>query len=713
MVGRIRGRTTQSVKAKIFLLLFPPLTALVVLWGFAATTALSDSLRQTRARTFATKVAEPTDALIAALQDERRMSLSSLGDDATIGRAGFVAQRVRTGQARDAFRRSAADPAIEGATRPETRRRMDRLASGLSGLDALRQAVDRRTIDRANAMARYGAYIDLAADVYDDVPSNDRQVVRNTRLLIGLERGREQLAREDALITGVLAAGKITDEERVEAMRLAGARRAMYEAVIRGLGARDAARYHEITTGADALRFEELERRVMSGPAGKAPQVDVGAWHTATEAISRELADLSGQIRADTTERTQESARTFLWRVWLAGGLGLVAVLVALVLAVRIGRTLIRESRDLAATVSAFAAERLPARLDDDAPAPAGGSGYTVTEIRRIGDAFAEARVAVEQAAANEQAAHRRLNDVFVTLARRNQSLLQRLLGMLETMQRRTERPDELEALFALDHLATRMRRHAEGLVVLSGRSAGRTWRDPVRTMDVARAAAAEVEDYMRVDVAPMGRTALRGAAVADMIHLLAELIENAATFSPPSTTVRVTGSRVGRGFVFEVEDGGLGLDATALAACNELLATDPDGDLGDTARLGLFVVARLAARHGVQVTLRPSPYGGVTAIVLVPVALIVEPDRVDAPPADTPAGLPARRRYAQLAEPPRAETGPLAAPAGETRSPEAAQRMLAMLQSGWERGRAETSDAQVVFNERPGDPQPPAPGGE
>ncbi|MFC0042098.1 ATP-binding protein [Actinomadura rayongensis] len=710
--------------------MFPPLTALVLLWGFVAATALTDSLRQTRAKTFTTNVAQPTDALIAALQDERRMSLSSLGDDATIGRAGFDAQRARTGQTRDAFRRAAADPGTRGATRPETLQRMTRLVDALTDLDALRQAVDHRAIDRAQAMTRYSALIDLAADVYDDVPSSDRRVVRNSRMLISLERGREQLAREDALVTGVLAAGRMTADERLETIRLAGARQALYDEASRSLSGADAARYREIVSGPDAARFDDLERlvtRPQSRP-GAAPPLDVGAWHTATEAVGRELTGLATRIRAVTTDRARDTARAFLLRLVLAGGLGLIAVVVSVVLAVRIGRTLIRESRALARDVSAFAAERLPdgpeplaperrlpARPGDppppepleppDAEPEAPGPVYTVGEIRRIGDAFDRARDAVRRAAANEEAAHRRLNEVFVTLARRNQSLLQRLLAMLEAMQRRTERPDELEALFALDHLATRMRRHAEGLVVLSGRPAGRSWRDPVRLVDVARAAAAEVEDYTRVDVAPMGRTALRGSAVADTIHLLAELIENATTFSPPTTTVRVSGELVGRGFAIEIEDGGLGLGPEEFEACNELLATDPDGRLGDTTRLGLFVVARLAARLGAKVTLRPSAYGGVTAIVLLPLDLVVEPGREPAPdvPRETAAGLPARRRQTHLAEPLRAEEPLLAAPVAEPRSPESAQRLLTGLQSGLERGRAAAAD----------DDGPSAPGGE
>lgn len=175
--------------------------------GFAAGTTLGDTLRQTRSQTFTDKVIRPTDAMIGALQDERRMSLSYLGDDSTIGRSGFDAQRAMTDRARAEFRRSAADPSVRGAARPETRRRMVDLAASLGELESVRDSVDRRLINRAQALGRYTAFIDLAAEIYDETRSSDERIVRDTRVLGTLERARENLTREDALITGALAAG--------------------------------------------------------------------------------------------------------------------------------------------------------------------------------------------------------------------------------------------------------------------------------------------------------------------------------------------------------------------------------------------------------------------------------------------------------------------------------------------------------------------------
>ena len=209
-------------------------------------------------------------------------------------------------------------------------------------------------------------------------------------------------------------------------------------------------------------------------------------------------------------------------------------------------------------------------------------------------------------------------------------------------MERRATDPEALDDLFRLDHLTTRMRRHAEGLVILAGAPPGRGWSSPVRMVDVMRGAIAEVEDYARVSVATRSQAALAGSAVADVIHLLAELIENATTLSPPYTSVRVSGDTVANGFVIEVEDRGLGMSPTRLAELNDRLANPPEFNPSDSEQLGLFVVSQLAKRHGIRVTLKASPYGGTAAIVLIPQHLVVAEEAFR-------TGLPGEPAMAQL----------------------------------------------------------------
>ncbi|WP_433604362.1 sensor histidine kinase [Dactylosporangium sp. CA-139114] len=223
------------------------------------------------------------------------------------------------------------------------------------------------------------------------------------------------------------------------------------------------------------------------------------------------------------------------------------------------------------------------------------------------------------------------MNEVFLNIARRSQTLLHRQLALLDGMERRTHEPDDLADLFRVDHLAPRMRRHAEDLVILAGSTPGRGWRHPVPVIDVVRGAVSEVEDYARVQAVSVGAGAVAGRAVGDVMHLLAELLENATSYSPPHTRVQVAGQLVPNGFVVEIEDRGLGMGVEALEEANRRLAQPPQFDPGNSARLGLFVVAQLAARHGVRVVLRSSPYGGVTAVVLVPADLVVAAEPVEA----------------------------------------------------------------------------------
>ncbi|WP_239136994.1 sensor histidine kinase, partial [Sphaerisporangium rufum] len=245
-------------------------------------------------------------------------------------------------------------------------------------------------------------------------------------------------------------------------------------------------------------------------------------------------------------------------------------------------------------------------------------------EVDGVVHAFSAVQRTAVEAAVGQAALRKGVGQVFLNLAWRNQGLLQRQLALLDTMERRVEEPTILEDLFKLDHLTTRMRRHAENLVILSDATPSRRWREPVSLFDVMRSAVLEVEDYTRVIVPPMPNAPLlNGAAVADVIHLIAELVENATVFSPPETVVTIRSMVAANGFALEVEDRGLGMTDATLEQINARLVNPPEFDLVDSDRMGLFVVARLAARHGIKVSLRRSPYDGTTAIVLLPSMLL------------------------------------------------------------------------------------------
>ena len=322
-----------------------------------------------------------------------------------------------------------------------------------------------------------------------------------------------------------------------------------------------------------------------------------------------------------------------------------------------VARSIIRRLRGLERSARTLAEDQLPdvvARLrrgeavDVAAEAPPLRTGDD--EIGRVGQAFELVRQTAVRAAVEEARLRQGLNEVFRSLARRSQSLLHRQLTLLDQMERRATDPEALDDLFRLDHLTTRMRRHAEGLVILAGAPPGRAWSSPVRMVDVMRGAIAEVEDYARVSVATRSQAALAGSAVTDVIHLLAELIENATTLSPPYTSVRVSGDTVANGFAIEVEDRGLGMSPQRLAELNERLVSPPEFNPADSEQLGLYVVSQLAKRHGIRVTLKASPYGGTAAIVLIPRHLVVteEAFRAGLPGEPTAIGPASVGRAAQ-----------------------------------------------------------------
>ena len=348
-------------------------------------------------------------------------------------------------------------------------------------------------------------------------------------------------------------------------------------------------------------------------------------------------------------------------------------MIVSGLLLVRFGRRMTRELTSFLVAVRTLADERLPLvvrrlrngeRVDIAAEAPPLVLQGSTREVTQIAEAFSAVQRTAVEAAVGEAELRSASSGVFRSLARRSQSLLQRQLGLLDSMERGTDDPEALEQLFSLDHLTTRMRRHAEGLIVLSGASPGRRWREPVPLVEVLRGATGEMEDYARVDLVIQTQDRVAGGAVADVTHLLAELIENAANYSPPGTQVRVIANRAAHGLVVEIEDRGIGIPQDTLAVLNHRLANPPEFDGVDADQLGLFVVSRLAARQEIRVSLRVSSYGGTTAIVLLPYQIVVQGEdpaawhRDELPPGGvrrSPAACAGPRTTCQRVPPPAA----------------------------------------------------------
>ncbi|MFE9960274.1 nitrate- and nitrite sensing domain-containing protein [Micromonospora sp. NPDC005299] len=638
----MRSRST-NLRTKIIALL----ASLIALWAFAAWVTVRDGFNLLGVQALNARVFEPSDPLLLQLQNERRLSLLYLGQSDPDQLQELVAQRQRTDDSAAALWRSAQDWRTEIPASDELEQRITDLKTQVEQLGAVRAEVGRKTIDRTATLAAYNEAVDAIFGVFDALGGlDDDEIARDTAALIDLNRARELLSQQDALLTGAVAANRMTVTEQAAFARLVGAQWFLSDRTARDLAATDRARYQQMTEGEAFRQLRALQDRVLAAKGSDVrPPVTATAWQAAA---SQSMEDLRGVILAggdDIVARATPVAVGVIVRLVLAAGLGLIAVVASVVVSITTARALVRQLERLREAAFRLANERLPSvverlghgeEVDVAREAPPLQTGDD--EIGQVGKAFNAVQETAIRTAVEQAELRRNVREVFLSLARRTQALVHRQLTLLDAMERREHDAEELEDLFRVDHLATRMRRNAENLIVLSGSTPGRAWRRNVPMVDVVRGAVAEVEDYTRVTVRPLGPVSLTGRAVGDVIHLLAELIENGLSFSPPHTTVEVRGMMVSNGFAIEIEDRGLGMGAEELAAANRRIVDRSELNLANAARLGLFVVSRLTERHGVKVQLKESAYGGTTAVVLIPLELVTQ----NGPDPSTSGGFPA-----------------------------------------------------------------------
>ena len=629
---------SRSVRARIIALLLVPLASLTGLWAYTTATSVNEVWGLIRINTDYPRFGVPADYLARSLQDERRAAVTYSADPSGKGNLDAL-RRAEAATDRTAadMRAHASDNGQVGSLTKDQRTAVAAVVTQIKMLPVLRAEVANH---RLQWMDVYQDYTDAQTPFFTlQVQLSDQQagdLTREAGNLIELFRAREYISREDALMYGARATGSFGTLDYQAFLASSQGEQLLFQTHEGQLPAQEAALYQNFTNGPVYGELGSLETAVSNlGQPFAAQRIDGAQWQSTLDQALTQLGAIDSQAVTLAGGRAKSLATGVIWQDAGVGAVGLIAVLVSVMLSLSIGRRLVRELSGLRDSAFELAGVRLPEvmrrlregeRVDlavevPQVPVTDGGRD----ELAQVSRAFnAVQRSAVE--AAVEQAELRRgIAAVFVNLARRSQALLHRQLTLLDEMERRVEDPDELEDLFRLDHLTTRMRRHAEGLIILSGSAPGRNWRRPVRILDVVRAAVGEVEDYARVLVHRMPPVAVIGGAVSDVVHLVAELVENAAVFSPPHTQVRIQGEEVANGFVLEIDDRGLGMGEEAMAAANTRLATGGDFDLADTDRLGLFVISRLSARHGVRVSLRHSPYGGTTAVVLLPRELLAE----------------------------------------------------------------------------------------
>lgn len=641
-----RSLRPRTVRAKIISLLMVPVVSLLALWGFATVTTAQDVARLRQAQRVDITVRSPVAAAVTALQAERTAALSRLlAPDA--GSAAVLEQRAgRTDSALDRLRLGDKHTVADaGRVPPEVADRLRAFLDSAGELRGLRTGLlgapqgkpgDRRTGGGADQDAVYAQYTRTITDAFAVTGAltaiQDARSGSEARVLLELGRAGEMLAREDALL-GSARLNKTLDGERLRLFTGAVAtRRALAETA--GADLPDAGRSAwRSLTDRDAYRaIEAAEDKVLAAPPGRkaAQAVPAAQWEQDAATVRGALRTITAGSGERAAHRSDPVARGLFSPAGAAVFFGFVAVAASLVISVRIGRALVVELVSLRNTALEIAGRKLPRamgrlrageELDIEAEAPTGRTSND--EIGQVGEALDTVHRAALSAAVERAELASGISGVFVNLARRSQVLVHRQLTLLDGMERRADDPGELGDLFRLDHLTTRMRRHAESLIILSGAAPGRAWRMPVPLTNVVRAAVSEIEDYARVELRRLPDAGVKGTAVADLTHLLAELVENAAQFSPPHTKVRISGEPVGNGYALEIEDRGLGMGKELLGEANRRIEQAEALDLFDSDRLGLFVVSRLSARHHIKVQLRTSPYGGTTAVVLLPTDLL------------------------------------------------------------------------------------------
>ncbi|MGW0711960.1 sensor histidine kinase [Streptomyces sp. NPDC002643] len=654
----IRPRT---VRAKIVCLLMVPVISLLALWAHATVTTAQDIARLRQLQNVDASVRAPVAEAVAALQAERVAAVRHATRPSSEHENALEDLARRTDRAVAALRLGDGHTIADGIGLPSgVAERLSAFVAGAERMRAVRASVlDHRT-GWVETYERYTTTIAAAFGVGGALTGvQDGETGSDARVLLEFSRAAEALAQEDALLAGAHLGGTL-DRDRLRLFTGAvDTRRTLTETAVAELRGPEGEAWRQFAGASAYTDLRAVEDDVRTSHAGSraADAVPEAVWQSVHARVQDAMLAVETDARSDVAERAAGPfARALLTPAGAAVLLGFAAVVASLVISVRIGRGLVVELVSLRNDALEIARRKLPEAMrklragediDVETEAPPGPSAED--ETGQVAEALGTVHRAALRAAAERAELAGGISGVFVNLARRSQVLVHRQLSLLDSMERRSEDPDELSDLFRLDHLTTRMRRHAESLIILSGAAPGRAWRKPVSLTNVIRAAVSEIEDYARVEVRQLPEAQIVGAAVADLTHLLAELVENAAQFSPPHTRVRVTGEPVGNGYAVEIEDRGLGMGRETLAGANRRITQSEALDLFDSDRLGLFVVSRLASRHGIKVHLRTSPYGGTTAVVLLPTALLHSGMTERSPEAVAEAEQPEEREYVRV----------------------------------------------------------------
>lgn len=661
--GLIRPRTISGQLARI---LAVSLVLVLALLGFTVSGQIGE-YRRSGQTVDAVVLALAAQDLVHELQRERGLSNGLLGGDARLGQP-VLDQRAGTDLALRSLSATVAG-------NPPGASEVSSALGHLTGLPGVRSQIDTRNVTRSAAFQFYTDGIDAMNRLFLGLDqARDPQVRHGLQALYALGDAKEYNARERGFLNGVFAAGEFAPGEYVQFLDIRAARTAALTQFGRDATVTQRDRLDVVLAGENAARAAESENIAITSTAGPLiQQVDPAQWWAQMTAVIDDQRAVQQAIGDDISARAHELRRAAAVLLAAFALAALLAIAAEFALVFASIRAIVRPLARLAAEADDVASARLPEviaawRGSDTTPEPPTpvrtppGAGV---EIAAVAGALDRVQATAFELASEQALVRRNTTESMANLARRNQNLVRRQLGLISEFEREELDPKALSNLFELDHLATRMRRNAESLLVLVGEASPRRWAEPIALSDVIRAGLSEVDDYRRVALRRVDDIAVTGAVVSELAHILAELIENGLAFSPPDLEVEVYGRRMAAGYLLAVVDHGVGMPTDALAEANARLRGEQDFIVASTRYLGHYVVGRLAGRLGISVELTTSPVSGIVARLLLPPAILAETD-------SRPTGSADDRQSAQTPATPAGSlaptpaSGPVTHPAAE-----------------------------------------------
>ncbi|MEV4563151.1 nitrate- and nitrite sensing domain-containing protein [Nonomuraea sp. NPDC049419] len=628
------------VRARLVALILVPTAAAVLLGGVQvlnSTSAASDYARTNQFARLSAELGEFTHLVSA----ERARTAWYIARDRPADAFAEVQSHMAQADLSAKQVRDVAQALLADAT-GRTADQLENLLNRLNDLTSLRrQALDANLLP-GPAVELYTVIVNGLLSVHNELVkgSVDDELFRQTRMLDALARAKESVSYQQALVVVALVEGAFEPEslKRLlgEQSREANERRGFAAEAT----AEERRLFDETVNGRSADRMLFLRELVLIRATTGLPlrgldlarKDDAKEWFDAVSVVVDSMRKVEQRQAEGIVQRSEALSSDERQRAVITAAAVLALLVAVLLITTGVARSLVRPLRRLRGEALEIAGRRLPDFVQHlresrdgavNAEVPPIGI-FTKDEVGEVARAFDEVHREAVRLAGDEAKLRSNVNAMFVNLSRRSQTLVERQLTLIEKLERGERDDARLGDLFKLDHLATRMRRNSENLLVLAGQEAARKWTEPVELMDIVRAALGEVESYDRVSIQVQSDVAIAGQAVTDVVHLLAELVENAVSFSSRDTKVIISSSRIdGGSLLLSVTDHGIGMTPDELAEANWRLANPPVVDVSVSRRMGLFVVGRLALRHNIRVQLRRQDIGGLTAMVLIPPALL------------------------------------------------------------------------------------------